>query len=58
MHVPYSEKFKSDPVHPEDVIIYQVEEGALYDLFPSLQVPKLSALLEVPYQVNKAELRE
>ena len=37
VHVPYPEKFEATPVRPEDVITSLVEEGALYDLYPSIQ---------------------
>ena len=55
-HVPYPNKLEAAPVHPEDVIAYRAEDGALYDLCTSLQVPKPLALLEVLDQVNKSEL--
>ena len=55
-HVSYPNKFEALPVNPVDIIASQAEDGALYDLCPSIQVPKPAALLEVPDQVNKTEL--
>ena len=55
-HVPDPDEFKAALVHPEDVVASLAEEVALSDLFPSLQVPETAVLVEVPNQVNKAEL--
>ena len=55
-HVLYPNKFEAVIVRPDDVIASQAEDGTLSELCPSLKVPKLEALLEVPHQVNKAKL--
>ena len=47
-HALYTENFEVAPVHPNDVIPSQSEDGALSDLCPSLQVPKPAVLSEVP----------
>ena len=55
-HVTYNYKFEAAPVRPKGVITYLAEDGALSDLCPSIQVPKLAALPEVSHQVNKDQL--
>ena len=57
-HVLYPEKFKAATVLPEDIIAFREDDGALSDLCPSLQVPKLTELSEVTDQVNKAKLHK
>ena len=55
-HVPYTDNFEASPVRTEDIISSRVDDSDLSDLCPSIQVPKLVALLEVLDQVNKTKL--
>ena len=55
-HVLYPKDFEAAPVRPKYVIAFRSEDGSLYDLCPSLQVPKPLELSDVPYQVNKTKL--
>ena len=57
-YVHFTNEFKAAPVRPEDVILSLSEDSALFDLCPSLQVPKLALMLEVLDQVNKTKIRK
>ena len=58
MHVLYPNKFEAAPVRPKVAITSRAEDGDLSSLFPSLQLMKPVALLEVPDHINKAKLRK